>query len=85
MNDRTNGAPKPDVEQPTLIRQAARWAAAVPQERIAALDTSGAASVARIEELEAQLASALAAGRGIGGRLAARSGRLRQSQAPLRG
>jgi molecular chaperone GrpE len=68
MNDRTNGAPKPGPEQPTSpttstpkgTPPAAHKGGSRAEERIAALDTSGAASAARVEELEAQLAAALA-------------------------
>jgi molecular chaperone GrpE len=60
MNDRTNGAPRPDVEQPSSSSAKPPIGGSRAQERIAALDTSGAASSPRIEELEAQLAAAMA-------------------------
>ncbi len=55
MNDRTNGAPKPGPEQPTSptastpkgTPPAAHKGGSRAEERIAALDTSGAASAAR--------------------------------------
>jgi molecular chaperone GrpE len=65
MNDRTNGAPKPGPEQPASSAadaakgtpSAAHRGGTRAEERIAALDTS--AATARVEELEAQLATAL--------------------------
>jgi molecular chaperone GrpE len=62
-NDRTNGAPVPEPGY-TTTPEATTPATATSggsraQERIAALDTSGAATAARVEELEAQLAAAL--------------------------
>jgi molecular chaperone GrpE len=60
MNDRTNGAPKRGHEpEPTASPKPAASGSRA-QERIAALDTSGAATTARVDELEAQLAVALA-------------------------
>lgn len=63
MNDRTNGSPKPEgqPEAKPPAEAAARPAmgGSRAQERIRDLDTSGAGSAARIEELEGQLAAAL--------------------------
>jgi molecular chaperone GrpE len=60
MNDRSNGSPKPDSEPTTPPPGKPSAGGSRAQERIAALDTSGAASAARIEELEAALAVAQA-------------------------
>jgi molecular chaperone GrpE len=58
MNDRTNGAPKPGSDQEPAASPKPPMGGSRAQERIAALDTSSAATSARIEELEAQLAMA---------------------------
>jgi len=58
MNDRTNGAPKPGTDQEPAAAATPPIGGSRAQERIAALDTSSAATSARIEELEAQLAMA---------------------------
>jgi molecular chaperone GrpE len=60
MNDRTNGAPKPDSDQEPAVTAAPPVGGSRAQERIAALDTSSAATSARVEELEAQLTVARA-------------------------
>lgn len=58
-NDRTNGAPAPEPAQPGTAAQRPSVGGSRAQERIDALDTSAAASAARIVELEEQLAAAL--------------------------
>ena len=60
MNDRTNGAPKPGSDQEPAVTATPPIGGSRAQERIAALDTSSAATSARVEELEAQLAVAQA-------------------------
>jgi molecular chaperone GrpE len=62
MNDRTNGSPKPGPDTSPPAASAATSGGSRAQERIAALDTSGAAAADQLERpepLPAQLAAAL--------------------------